>query len=101
MAKCRLCGHESPLISARLGFCGPCIKRHFDEVWPEIQQVHIASRQAFGLPVAPPRHPEGRLVYPLLSPVLDPALGQRLLRRRRREGERLVGGTAANAGVSW
>lgn len=101
MAKCRLCSHESPLISARLGFCGPCIKRHFEEVWPEIQQVHIASRQAFGLPVAPPRHPEGRLCTLCFHQCLIPPWGSGYCGVRRREGERLVGGTAANAGVSW
>jgi pyruvate-formate lyase-activating enzyme len=35
MARCRRCGDDHILISARLGFCGPCLRRHFDQVRPE------------------------------------------------------------------
>ncbi|QJA06762.1 radical SAM protein [Thermosulfurimonas marina] len=57
MGTCRRCGKEAVTISRRLGFCAPCIREHFQEVWPEIARVHAESRRAFGLPESPPQGP--------------------------------------------
>jgi len=43
---CRHCDSIDRLVSARLGYCAPCIWGHFAEVWPEIEKVHQVSRRA-------------------------------------------------------
>jgi pyruvate formate lyase activating enzyme len=60
MARCRYCGKDSRTISKAIGFCGQCIRNHFDETWPEIRQVHELSRRAYGLTEAPPRARQGK-----------------------------------------
>ncbi len=59
MARCIRCHRESPLISAPLHICIDCIRRHFEEVKPRIDEVHAQVREAFDLPPSPPRDPRG------------------------------------------
>jgi len=59
VGRCRFCERSGKTISDVIGFCADCIRRHFSEVWPEISRVHARSRNAYGLPVEPPRDPEG------------------------------------------
>ncbi len=56
MGLCNHCQKKSKTISDVIGFCVDCIRDHFDEVWPHIKNVHDESRDAFGLPTAPPIH---------------------------------------------
>ena len=56
---CRYCSTCGPTISNVIGFCADCIREHFDELWPEIKRVHERSRNPYGLPLDPPRDPEG------------------------------------------
>ena len=49
MGQCQQCGGESHTISSRLGYCAACIRGHFDQVWPTIQDLHRQSRQFFNL----------------------------------------------------
>lgn len=101
MPRCRLCGAEQPFISARLGFCGPCIRRHFAQVWPEIQQVHRASRQAYGLPAEPPQVEGGKLCTLCCHACRIPEGGVGYCGSRQVVAGRLVGGSPAGARVSW
>jgi len=101
MPHCRLCGADNPFISARLGFCGPCLRRHFAQVWPEVEQVHRASRRDFGLPEEPPRAVGGKLCTLCFLACRIPEGGVGYCGARRVVGGRIVGGTPTGAGVSW
>lgn len=59
MGTCRHCEKSARTVSNVIGFCADCIRRHFSEIWPEIAQVHAASRRAYGLPPEPPRGEDG------------------------------------------
>ena len=101
MGQCRACGADNPLISNRLGFCAACIRRHFDQVWPELEKVHFASRQAFRLPLQPPLAEGGKLCTLVFSCLPHPGRGNGLCGARRVANGRLVGGAPSGAGVSW
>ncbi len=101
MARCRSCGTDNLFIAARLGFCGPCLRRHFDQIWPELQQVHRASRRAYGLPEEPPRAQDGKLCTLCCHACRIPTEGVGYCGARRVLDGRLVGGSPAGAGVSW
>lgn len=57
--KCKRCGKRSKLISQNIGYCVDCIRKFPDEVLPQIKELHIKTREAFHLPLEPPRSPEG------------------------------------------
>lgn len=59
MGTCNYCQDNAKTISNTIGFCGDCIRTHFDDVWPQIKRVHEHSRRAFGLPENPPRNEDG------------------------------------------
>ena len=101
MGKCRCCGTESLTISSRLGYCGPCLRNHFDQVWPDIQTLHHQSRQDFHLPLEPPRDPQGKTCTLCLHACQIPEGGMGYCGARRVERGRLKGGSAAGAGLSF
>ncbi len=57
--RCLRCGRESGEISETLKLCLHCIRDHFDDVVPQIEEAHEAARSLFGLPLKPPRDPKG------------------------------------------
>ena len=59
MGKCLNCGKEEKLIAGVLGLCQSCILHDFKRYEPHIQKVHQVSREAFGLPLQPPRDKGG------------------------------------------
>lgn len=59
MGKCIRCGKEDPLVSESLALCRVCILDDFEGVKPRIEEVHRLSREAFDLPVEPPKEKEG------------------------------------------
>jgi pyruvate formate lyase activating enzyme len=101
MGQCRHCGADSHTISSRLGYCGPCIRGHFDQVWPAIQELHRKSRQPFGLPLEPPRDPEGKICTLCFHACQIPEGSMGFCGVRRVEGGRLRGGNPAGAGLSF
>jgi len=101
MGQCRHCGDDSPNISATLGYCVSCLRRHFDQVWPAIQALHRESRRAFGLPLTPPRVPQGKTCTLCFHACQIPEGGVGYCGARRVEGGRLRGGNAAGAGLSY
>ncbi len=59
MGTCNHCYNSSMTISNTIGFCGDCIKTHFDIVWPQIKKVHQHSRRAYELPEDSPYAADG------------------------------------------
>jgi len=101
MGQCRRCGAEGSTISSRLGYCGSCLRGHFSEVWPDIQDLHRKSRQAFHLPLEPPRDPAGKTCTLCFHACQIPEGGVGYCGARRVEGGRLRGGGPAGAGLSF
>ena len=60
MGPCKYCDKKGRAVSDVIGYCAPCIRNHFAEVWPDIKEVHDRSRRQYRLPVAPPRGEHGR-----------------------------------------
>jgi len=56
---CNICKRSSADISNALGVCASCLESRFSECLPYIETIHSETRQAFDLPVKPPRHPDG------------------------------------------
>ena len=101
MGQCRQCGGESSTISKKLGYCGPCIRDHFDQVWPDIQELHKKSRRDFQLPLEPPRDSRGKTCSLCVHACQIPEGGLGFCGARRVEGGRLRGGSAAGTGLSY
>lgn len=59
MGTCQLCGATSPTIARELRICLACIRKSPREALGIAQEAHLRSREAFGLPLTPPKDPEG------------------------------------------
>jgi len=57
---CQVCGKNSPDIAQLIGVCADCLHNYFPQVRNHLEAMHASTRLEFGLPEAPPRHPEGR-----------------------------------------
>jgi pyruvate formate lyase activating enzyme len=102
-ASCEICGRRSPLISARLGVCGRCIRARPDQALPIARAVHARGRQAFALPPEAPRAAAGRLCT-LCAHECRIEAGQRgFCGLRTVHNGRLVhlGGTARRGVLQW
>ncbi len=99
--KCKHCGRESPLISRSLGLCYDCIRHHFDEVLPLIQQAHHEAREPFALPPRPPRAEGGVTCRICVNECSIPDGGTSYCGLRTNMDGRLKGATANLAKVSW
>ncbi len=101
MAACRHCGSIDRLLSPRLGYCAACIRGHFSQVWPEIKKLHEESREAFGLPLIPPQDPQGKPCNLCFHACRIPEGGYGFCGARRVKEDKLRGGSAAGAGLSY
>jgi pyruvate formate lyase activating enzyme len=101
MARCLFCDKESIIISGALGACADCIRRDFKTVSPHIEKVHAESRKKFGLPVSPPRDPEGIQCRICVNECRIPEGGIGYCGARRNEGGRLLGGTPDEGNLEW
>ena len=101
MTECRLCKKERSTMSAKLGYCAPCLKERYDEIKDEMADIHASVRTPFGLPSAVPREPEGLVCDRCLNAcrIGDNSAGYCGLRRNL-DG-RLVGGDADSGRLSW
>ena len=59
MARCGVCGAESPLISRAIGVCVRCLRERSGEARRIVEAKHRAARILHGLPPEPPRDPKG------------------------------------------
>ena len=101
MGRCRHCDKSAKTISGTIGYCGDCVRDHFDVVWPEIKKVHDRSRMAYGLPSDPPRAGHG-LNCPLCvhgCRIPEGAAGYCGLRRAH--SGRIVGGRPHEGNLSY
>jgi pyruvate formate lyase activating enzyme len=55
MGTCNHCGNSALTTSDVIGFCAGCIRTHFEDISPKIEEVHQHSRLKYALPVEPPR----------------------------------------------
>ncbi len=92
MGKCKHCGKSSGTISDTIGFCGDCIRHHFDAVWPQIKRVHDRSRRAYGLPTDPPRSEKGIPCSFCVHGCMIPERGAGFCGLRMVEGGKIRGG---------
>jgi len=101
MAICKNCGKSSENITKVLTLCAECIRCADNDVLSEIKEVHIKSREKFGLPALPPYNQEGRLCR-FCQNSCHILIGERgYCGVRRNEKGHLIGGTPKEAAVSW
>lgn len=101
MGICRYCNKSAKTISDVIGFCADCIRRHFEEVWPEIKRVHEHSRRAYRLPEEPPRATDG-LTCPLCVHRCRIPAGERgFCGLRRVENGKIQGGRPHEGNLSY
>ncbi|UCG14884.1 MAG: radical SAM protein [Deltaproteobacteria bacterium] len=101
MGSCRLCHKNCLTISNVIGFCGDCIRAHFDQVWPEIKRVHARSRKPYGLPEDPPRAEDGVPCQLCFHQCSIPEGGVGFCGLRRVEGGKLKGGRPHEGNLSY
>jgi pyruvate formate lyase activating enzyme len=101
MPACRACGRTDRIISARLGYCAPCLRARFAELWPEVETIHHTSRRAFNLPLGPPQDPHGHRCTLCFHACSIPEGGYGYCGARRVEHGKLLGGGAQGAGLSY
>jgi pyruvate formate lyase activating enzyme len=101
MPACRACGRTDRIISARLGYCAPCLRAHFEELWPEVEAVHQNSRRAFNLPLSPPRALGGRRCNLCFHACVIPEGGHGFCGARRVVDGKIVGGGPRGARLSY
>ena len=101
MSQCRRCGRTDRLISARLGYCAPCLRAHFPALWPELEAVHHESRRRFHLPLAPPQDPQGKRCTLCFHACQIPEGQYGYCGARKVVQGRLAGGGAPGAGLSY
>jgi len=101
MAVCRLCGFRAGTVSARLGFCGPCLRDRLEEIRPEVAALHAGSRAVFGLPPEPPRT-EGGLICTRCANLCRLGIGERgYCGLRENQGGEIRGGDPDSGRLSW
>ena len=98
---CLRCGTESGEISEVLKLCLHCIRGHFKEVLPHIEEAHRAARDPFDLPLRLPKDPGGISCTICSNGCRIPDGGQGYCGlRRNREGV-LDGVTSEEGNLGW
>jgi len=97
---CINCGESSKLISRPLAVCARCIKTEWPAVSEHVAAVHAAGRRRFGLPESLPAARDGAQCSFCANHCSISADSMGYCGHRRREGDRIVGGTTS-ANVSW
>ncbi len=101
MARCGHCGKKGREISESIGYCGPCIREHFQELWPSIRQIHLKSRRESRLPEEPPKDPRGIRCNICMHECSIPQGGLGYCGIRSCRAGKLVGGRASEGKLSW
>ncbi len=101
MGICIRCKNSSPLISTHLGVCLDCIRNHFPEVRSHLDEVHAASRRAFGLPERPPKDRDGVACTLCINECMIGQGKYGYCGIRRNEGGKLQGASAHEGNVCW
>ncbi len=59
MGRCILCGASGPTISSRIGVCADCLRNSPRQALEVAMRIHREYRAKLGLPIEPPRAPNG------------------------------------------
>jgi pyruvate formate lyase activating enzyme len=98
---CLRCGRESREISEALRLCPHCIRDHFQEVLPHIEEAHRAARSPFDLPLKPPQDPDGVPCAICSNECRIPNGGQGYCGLRRNRVGVLEGVTPEEGNLGW
>ena len=101
MAKCRICHSQSNSISKELGLCLTCIRERSEEVMPLALETHARCRSAFGLPVTPPKGPQGLPCNLCVNECRIPEAGLGYCGLRGNVKGKLMGVSAREGKLSW
>lgn len=101
MARCEICGRNARTIAREIGTCLACLRTRPEEALVRAAQAHAKSRQAFGLPVGPPRDQVGIPCDLCVNECRIPPGGMGYCGLRKNENGKLVGVSADRAKVSW
>lgn len=101
MGTCQYCAKEANTVSDAIGYCADCIRTHFEEIRPEIKQVHRHSRKAYGLPEEPPASSEGIPCGLCIQKCRIPKGGTGYCGIRRVENGRIKGGRPHEGNLSF
>jgi len=99
--RCLRCGRESREISEALQLCLHCIRNHFDDVVPQLEEAHGIARSSFGLPLNPPRDPNGVSCGICSNECRIPDGGQGYCGVRSNRGGVLEGVTSEKGNLGW
>ncbi len=92
MARCIQCRNESGLISSPLEVCVDCIRKHFPQVKPHIEEVHARIKKTYGLPPQPPDNADGLTCSLCMNQCRITENGVGYCGTRYEKGGRLMGG---------
>jgi pyruvate formate lyase activating enzyme len=98
---CLRCGRESEVISKALKLCLHCIRDHFDEVLPQVEEAHRVARSHFDLPLKPPQDPKGVSCGICSNGCRIPEGEQGYCGLRRNRGGVLDGITSEEGNLGW
>jgi pyruvate formate lyase activating enzyme len=101
MARCILCNSTSPVIAGELGVCLACIREKPGEALPVAARVHERSRRVFGLPVKPPKEPDGVLCNLCVNECRIPVDGTGYCGVRKNDGGIIKGVSPDQGKLSW
>jgi len=101
MKTCKLCHNPAEIVSEAIGYCAGCIQSHFSAILPAIRKVHAESRKLYGLPVKPPRAPEGTLCGLCFHHCRIPEDQTGFCGQRRNKGGRIQGGRPHEGNLSF
>jgi len=99
--RCLRCGRESGEISEALQLCLHCIRGHFDEVLPQIEEAHRVARRPFDLPLKPPQDPKGVSCGICSNGCRIPDGGEGYCGLRRNRGGVLEGVKSGEGNLGW
>lgn len=101
MAQCNLCNTTSLFISKELGVCLKCIREKPEDALAFAEQVHKKSRTAFGLPVKPPKDPQGIPCNICVNECRIPENKIGYCGLRKNEGGKITGVSSEKGKLSW
>jgi pyruvate formate lyase activating enzyme len=101
MARCSLCGKSSRLISRAPGVCLNCIRSQPGEALTVAFRAHEQSRSVDGLPIEPPKDPQGRACNLCVNECRIAESGFGYCGLRHNEGGKITGVSRQFGKLSW
>lgn len=101
MASCFTCKTTSSVISKSIGLCLKCIRENNDDILSHIEDIHAKSREAFRLPVCPPKGTVGIHCNICVNECMVPENTLGYCGVRENIGGKISGPTADRGKLSW